>query len=158
MRFTGITINILTLSAMIIAVGRVIDNSIVILEVLYRRMQQGETFIKAAINGVGEVVTPITSATIATIVIFLPLVFVGGIVGEMFIPFGLTLTFALVGSLLVALTIVPALSGYLLKPKTQTELKSPWYQRGYTVTLKWCVPGQLHSPAHHWYDLYARDE
>jgi len=139
MRFTGITINILTLSAMIIAVGRVIDNSIVILEVVYRRMQHGERFTEAAINGVREVVTPITSATIATVVIFLPLVFVGGIVGEMFIPFGLTLTFALVGSLLVALTIVPALSGYLLKPKTQAELKSSWYLRGYTTTLKWCL-------------------
>ncbi len=140
MRFTGITINILTLSAMIIAVGRVIDNSIVILEVLYRRMQHGEQFYEAAINGVREVVAPITSATIATVVIFIPLAFVGGIVGEVFIPFGLTIAYALIGSLLISLTVVPALSGYLVHIKTQQEEPRPyWYQKGYTASLRWCL-------------------
>jgi len=139
MRFTGLTINILTLSAMVIAVGRVIDNSIVILEVLYRRMQQGERFADATINGVREVVAPITSATIATVVIFLPLAFVGGMVGEMFIPFGLTLTYALIGSLLIALTVVPALSGYLLRARVQTLARSPWYLGIYGAMLGWCL-------------------
>ncbi|HEY40321.1 MAG TPA: efflux RND transporter permease subunit [Dehalococcoidia bacterium] len=143
MRFTGITINILTLSAMIIAVGRVIDNSIVILEVLYRRMQHGERFYDAAVNGVREVVTPITSATIATVVIFIPLTFVGGIVGEVFLPFGLTITYALIGSLLIALTVVPALSGYLVSTKTQEEPRPYWYQRGYTASLRWCLNHRL---------------
>jgi HAE1 family hydrophobic/amphiphilic exporter-1 len=141
MRFTGVTINILTLSAMIIAVGRVIDNSIVILEVLYRRMQHGERFYEAAVNGVREVVAPITSATIATVVIFVPLAFVGGIVGEVFIPFGLTIAYALIGSLLIALTVVPALSGYLIRiKKTQHEEPRPyWYQQGYVTALRWCL-------------------
>ena len=139
MRFTGVTINILTLSAMIIAVGRVIDNSIVILEVLYRRMQHGERFYEAAINGVREVVAPITSATIATVVIFIPLAFVGGMVGEIFLPFGLTITYALIGSLLIALTVVPALSGYLVRIKTQEEPRPSWYQRAYSTALKWCL-------------------
>ncbi|UCB43426.1 MAG: efflux RND transporter permease subunit [Dehalococcoidales bacterium] len=139
MRFTGITINILTLGAMIIAVGRVIDNSIVILEVVYRRMQQGERFYDAAVNGVREVVAPITSATIATIVIFVPLVFVGGMVGEIFIPFGMTITYALVGSLLIALTVVPALSGYLLRMRPQTKPRASWYLKVYTRSLRWCL-------------------
>jgi len=139
MRFSGITINILTLSAMVIAVGRVIDNSIVILEVLYRRMQQGERFADAAINGVREVVVPITSATVATVVIFIPLAFVGGIVGEMFLPFGLTITYALIGSLLIALTIVPVLSGSLLRTGAKSRLKPSWYLRAYTVALRWCL-------------------
>jgi HAE1 family hydrophobic/amphiphilic exporter-1 len=145
MRFTGITINILTLSAMIIAVGRVIDNSIVILEVLYRRMQHGERFYEAAVNGVREVVAPITSATMATVVIFIPLAFVGGIVGEVFIPFGLTIAYALIGSLLIALTVVPALSGYLIRiKKTQQEEPRPyWYQRGYIAALRWCLNHRL---------------
>ncbi len=139
MRFTNITINILTLSAMVIAVGRVIDNSIVILEVIYRHMQQGERFIDAAINGTKEVVIPITSATIATVVIFLPLGLVGGIVGEMFIPFGLTITFALIGSLLIALTVVPALSGWLSVKRVDDSTRMSWYLRGYTAMLRWCL-------------------
>jgi HAE1 family hydrophobic/amphiphilic exporter-1 len=147
MRFTGVTINILTLGAMIIAVGRVIDNSIVILEVVYRRMQHGERFYDAAVNGVREVVAPITSATIATIVIFIPLAFVGGIVGEIFLPFGLTITYALIGSLLIALTVVPALSSYLLRMRTQDKPQASWYLRGYTVTLRWCLNHRIATVA-----------
>ncbi|HEY32995.1 MAG TPA: efflux RND transporter permease subunit [Dehalococcoidia bacterium] len=139
MRLTGVTINILTLGAMIIAVGRVIDNSIVILEVVYRRMQQGERFYDAAVNGVREVVAPITSATIATIVIFIPLAFVGGIVGEIFLPFGMTITYALIGSLVIALTVVPALSGYLLRMRTQDRPRASWYLKAYTAALRWCL-------------------
>jgi HAE1 family hydrophobic/amphiphilic exporter-1 len=139
MRFTNITINILTLSAMIIAVGRVIDNSIVILEVVFRRLQRGEAFAPATINGVREVVVPITSATVATVVIFAPLAFVGGIMGEMFLPFGLTITFALVGSLLIALTVIPALSGYLLGAGSLKEPRSLWYLKAYTRALRWCL-------------------
>jgi len=147
MRFTGITINILTLSAMVIAVGRVIDNSIVILEVVYRHLQQGENFMSAAMNGVKEVVTPITSATIATVIIFIPLVFVGGIVGEMFIPFALTITYALIGSLLIALTVVPALSGYLVSRKAKVQVGTSWYLRIYTVVLKWCLQRRVFTVA-----------
>jgi len=139
MRFTGITINILTLSAMVIAVGRVIDNSIVILEVIYRHMQLGERFKDAAINGTREVVVPITSATIATVVIFLPLALVGGIIGEMFIPFALTIAFALIGSLLIALTVVPALSGWLTVKRTGDSVRKPRYLRIYTSVLRWCL-------------------
>jgi HAE1 family hydrophobic/amphiphilic exporter-1 len=135
----GITINILTLSAMAIAVGRVIDDSIVLLEVIFRRMQQGEDFKKAAIGGAKEVAAPITSATLATVAIFIPLVFVGGIVGELFIPFALTITFALVASLLVALTIVPALSNFTVSKKAKARERETWYQGVYTPMLKWAL-------------------
>ncbi len=139
MRATNITINILTLGAMVIAVGRVIDNSIVILEVLFRRMQEGEPFFTAAINGTREVVGPITSSTIATVVIFVPLIFVGGIVGEMFIPFGLTITYALIGSLLIALTVVPVLAGYLVPRAAARKPSDTWYLRWYSRLLRWCL-------------------
>ena len=135
----GITINLLTLSAMVIAVGRVIDNSIVVLEVIFRRMQQGEGFKEAAIGGTKEVAAPITSATLATIAIFIPLVFVGGIVGELFIPFALTITFALGASLLVALTIVPALSNFTVSKKARARQKDPRYRRIYVSMLKWAL-------------------
>ena len=139
MRGVGITVNILTLSALAIAVGRLIDNSIVVSEVIYRRMQQGEDFKEAALGGVKEVATPITSATLATVIIFIPVIFVGGIVGELFMPFGLTITFALIASLLVALMVVPPLSNFPVSRKVETKRRDNWYQRVYTATLRWSL-------------------
>ena len=146
MRFTNITINILTLSAMVIAVGRVIDNSIVLLEVIYRHLQQGEGFIDAVTHGTKEVVTPITSATVATVIIFLPLMFTGGMIGNLFVPFALTITYAMIGSLLVALAVIPALAGFLMTKRSNQEIKeikTAWYLKGYTSALRWCLSHRL---------------
>ena len=139
MRAFGITINILTLSAMSIAVGRLIDDSIVMVEVIYRRLQRGEGFREAAINGAREIANPITSATLATVAIFIPLIFVGGIVGQLFIPFALTVTFAMLASLLVALMVVPTLSNFLVRGKAKVKVGEPWYQKLYAPTLKWAL-------------------
>jgi len=139
MRFLGITINLLTLSAVAIVVGRVIDNSIVVLEVIYRRMQQGEAFMDAALNGAREVAAPITSSTLATVVIFIPIAFVGGIVGEMFMPFALTMTIALIASLIVALMVIPPLSNFTISRKAEAKEKLAWYQRAYIPVLKWSL-------------------
>jgi len=102
-------------------------------------MQQGEAFMEAALSGVKEVANPITSATVATVIIFIPLIFVGGIVGEMFMPFGLTITFALVASLLVALMIVPPLSNFKVARKVETGRRDSWYQRIYSAMLRWSL-------------------
>jgi HAE1 family hydrophobic/amphiphilic exporter-1 len=144
MHLTGITINLLTLSAMAIAVGRLIDNSIVVTEVIYRRLKQGERFRDAAINGSREVAGPITSSTLATVAIFIPIMFVGGIVGELFIPFALTITFALIASLLVALIVVPAFSNWFVAKKEKAgeagvRSGDTWYQRLYIPSLKWAL-------------------
>ncbi len=139
MRFLGITINLLTLSAMAIAIGRVIDNSIVVLEVIYRRMQNGEPFRTAALDGVKEVAAPITSSTLATVVIFIPIAFVGGIVGQMFIPFALTMTAALVASLIVALMVIPPLANFPVVKKAAKGDGQTWYQRLYLPVLKWSL-------------------
>ena len=142
LRATGITLNILTLSAMSIAVGRLIDDSIVVLEAIYRRLQQGKDFGEAAIGGVREVGSAIASCTLATVVIFVPLFFVGGLVGQLFVPFGLTIIFALLASLLIAITLVPALSGFL-HPRKRKELlegaPGNWYQRFYLHLLRWTL-------------------
>ena len=139
MRAFGITINILTLSAMSIAIGRLIDDSIVMVEIIYRRLQRGEGFREAAVGGAKEIASPITSATLATVAIFIPLIFVGGIVGQLFIPFALTVTFAMLASLLVALMVVPALSNFLVSGKAKVKVSKPWYQKLYTPTLKWAL-------------------
>jgi hydrophobic/amphiphilic exporter-1 (mainly G- bacteria), HAE1 family len=141
MRLAGITINLLTLSAMSIAVGRLIDDSIVMVEVIFRRRQRGESFMDAAIGGAKEVATPITAATLATVAIFLPLIFVGGIVGEMFVPFALTVTFAMIASLLVALMVVPTLSKFLVSSGKSVvkAVKDNWYQKIYVRALRWSL-------------------
>ncbi|MFC1866186.1 efflux RND transporter permease subunit [Chloroflexota bacterium] len=135
----GFTLNILTLSAMAIAVGRVIDDSIVVLEVIVRNLKRGQKFKEAALNGAKEVAAPVTSATIATVVIFLPLAFVGGIVGEMFIPFALTITFALIASLFVALMVIPPLCNFKVSSKDQIKTRDSWYQKLYIPMLKWSL-------------------
>ncbi|WP_409270168.1 efflux RND transporter permease subunit [Neobacillus sp. SCS-31] len=113
-----ITLNIMTLGAMTVAIGRVIDDSIVVIENIYRRMSlkteklKGSELIKSATL---EMFIPIFSSTIVTVAVFLPLGFVEGQIGELFLPFALTIVFALMASLLVAVTLVPMLAHSLLK-------------------------------------------
>jgi HAE1 family hydrophobic/amphiphilic exporter-1 len=110
----GISLNIMTLGGLAVAVGRVVDDAIVVLEAIYRHVQKGERPRDAALKGTKEVAMAITASTITTVAVFLPLGFVGGIIGEIFRPFALTVSFALLASLLVALTVVPVLGSYLI--------------------------------------------
>ncbi|GAA1920086.1 efflux RND transporter permease subunit [Microbacterium aoyamense] len=112
----GYSLNILTLGALTIAIGRVVDDSIVVIENI-KRHYVGDADKKASILlAVREVATAITSSTITTVAVFLPIAFVGDITGELFRPFALTITIAMVASLLVALTIVPVLAYWFLRP------------------------------------------
>nr|WP_205603753.1 efflux RND transporter permease subunit [Bacillus mesophilus] len=119
-----ITLNIMTLGAITVAIGRVIDDSIVVVENIYRRLHlkeeklTGRALIREATI---EMFKPILSSTLVTVAVFAPLIFVGGMVGELFMPFALTMTFALAASLLVAITIVPALSHFLFRKKLYSE-------------------------------------
>ena len=114
MQLTGVTINILTLGGLAVAVGRVVDDAIVVLENIYRHRALGEDRRTAAINGPKEVAGAITASTLTTVAVFLPLGFVGGLVSQFFLPFALTVTFALLASLVCALTVVPVLAYFLL--------------------------------------------
>ena len=107
MSVSGITINIMTLGGLAVAVGRVVDDSIVVLENIYRHRSQGEPIGDAVLNGTREVASAITSSTLTTIAVFLPLGVVGGLISQFFLPFALTVTYALLASLIVALTVVP---------------------------------------------------
>lgn len=115
MDLSGYTLNILTLGAMTIAIGRVVDDSIVVIENIKRHLSYGEDKKQAILGGVREVGGAITSSTIATVAVFLPIAFVGGSVGELFQPFAITITIALLASLFVALTIVPVLAYWFIK-------------------------------------------
>lgn len=109
------SLNLFTLSALTIAIGRVVDDSIVVIENINRHLSYGEPKKRAIIDAVREVAGAITSATITTVAVFLPIALVGGLVGELFRPFSLSFTIALLASLLVSLTIVPVLAYWFLK-------------------------------------------
>src|SRR5215213_5007871 len=104
-----LTLNIITLAGLTIAVGRVVDDAIVVLENSYRHVQDGYEPEEAALEGTTEVASAITSSTLTTIAVFLPLALVGGIVSKFFVPLSLTVALALVASLIVAVTIIPVL-------------------------------------------------
>ncbi|AVK82975.1 Swarming motility protein SwrC [Lysinibacillus sp. B2A1] len=126
LNWMDITLNIMTLGAITVAIGRVIDDSIVVVENIYRRIHlkeekvTGRALIREATI---EMFKPILSSTLVTVAVFAPLIFVGGMVGELFMPFALTMSFALGASLLVAITIVPALSHFLFRKKLYGEKK-----------------------------------
>lgn len=110
------TLNILTLGALTIAIGRVVDDSIVVIENIKRHLVQGADKAATIVHAVREVAGAITASTVTTVAVFLPLALVEGVTGELFRPFSLTVTIALLASLLVSLTIVPVLAYWFLKP------------------------------------------
>lgn len=112
---TGYSLNILTLGALTIAIGRVVDDSIVVIENIKRHLSYGEPKITAILTAIREVAGAITASTLTTVAVFLPIAFVGELAGELFRPFALTVTIALLSSLLVSLTIVPVLAYWFLK-------------------------------------------
>jgi HAE1 family hydrophobic/amphiphilic exporter-1 len=114
----GYSLNILTLGALTVAIGRVVDDSIVVIENIKRHLSYGEPKTAAIFTATSEVATAITSSTLATVAVFLPVAIVGGQVGELFRPFAVTVTIALLASLLVSLTIVPVLASAFLRSPT----------------------------------------
>ncbi len=115
MGFTDLSLNFMTLAGLAIAVGRVVDDSIVVLENMYRHMDAGEDRLQAAVDGTREVGAAIISSTLTTVVVFMPLAFIQGLVGSFFSPFAMSVSFALLASTVVALTAVPTLGVVLLR-------------------------------------------
>ena len=113
--FTDISLNFMSLAGLAIAVGRVVDDSIVVLENIYRHIHLGESRFDSAVNGTQEVGAAIISSTLTTVVIFIPLAFISGVVGELFTPFAISVSLALLASTVVAITIVPVLAASLLR-------------------------------------------
>lgn len=115
--FTDITLNMMTIGAFALAVGMLVDNSIVVLENIYRNRSLGMDRITASIDGTNEVSMAVTASTLTTIAVFLPIVFTGGLAAVVFKEFSLTITIALLSSLVIALTLVPMLSSKLISVK-----------------------------------------
>lgn len=140
MYFSGVTLNMISLSGLALGVGMLVDNSIVVIENIYRMRSEGVPAAKAAVRGAKEVAGAIAASTLTTICVFLPIVFTEGITRQLFTDMGLTIAYSLVASLLVALTLVPALSSTLLK--TASEKRHPWFEsmvNGYARALRFCL-------------------
>lgn len=118
---TGYSLNILTLGALTIAIGRVVDDSIVVIENIKRHLSYGEPKLTAILTSIREVAGAITASTLTTVAVFLPIAFVGDLAGELFRPFALTVTIALLSSLLVSLTIVPVLAYWFLRSTAEAR-------------------------------------
>ena len=139
----GYSLNIMTLGGLTIAIGRVIDDSIVVLENIYRHMAKGEKTFHAIVNGAREVSIAITGATATTCAVFLPLGLVGGIIGQLFFSFALAVVFALLASLLVAVTVIPALTRFTIAGRVKVREKAgpgdTPLAKVYTPVLRWAL-------------------
>jgi len=125
LKMSGVTLNILTLGGVAVAVGRLVDDSIVVIENIYRKMQKGEFSVQSIISSTKEVAAAITSSTLTTVAVFLPIGLVSGGLQDFIRPFALTITYSLLSSLIVAMTVVPLMSAVLLKNAKLPEHKSP---------------------------------
>lgn len=139
MKVFGITLNAMTLGGLTVAIGRIVDDSIVVVENIFRNIQEGaERTPEMIANATHEVSSAITASTITTVAVFLPLGFVSGIVGKIFMPFALTVTVALLASLLVALALIPVLAKYfLLHAKVPAEKEPSKLEKKYEQILNW---------------------
>ncbi|GAA0801993.1 efflux RND transporter permease subunit [Spirilliplanes yamanashiensis] len=145
------SLNLLTLGALTIAVGRVVDDSIVVLENIKRHLEYGEERSAAILTAVREVAGAVTASTLTTVAVFAPIALVGGFVGQLFSPFAITVTVALLASLLVSLTVIPVLAYWFLRPSNpgadgetarrlaeEKELRSP-LQRAYLPVIRFAT-------------------
>lgn len=140
MYFTGVTINMISLSGLAVSVGMLVDNSVVVIENIYRLRAKGATIIQAAVSGAGQVLGAVTASTLTTVCVFAPIVFVEGLTRQLFTDLALTITYSLLASLLVALTLVPAMaSGMLRRPMVQKpgllDKVYPAYRRAIAFAL-----------------------
>ncbi|MFB4164425.1 efflux RND transporter permease subunit [Alteribacillus sp. JSM 102045] len=119
--FTDVSLNLMTLGGLALGIGMLVDNAIVVIENIYRHLSMGKTSRQAAAEGTKEVGGAITASTLTTVSVFLPIVFISGIVGNIFTEFALAVAFSLLASLLVALTVVPMMSSRMLTPPDEDK-------------------------------------
>lgn len=144
MYFSGVTINMISLSGLAVAVGMLVDNSVVVIENIYRLRAKGATVIQAAVSGARQVLGAITASTLTTVCVFLPIVFVEGITKQLFTDLALTMTYSLLASLIVALTLVPAMaSGMLRKEKPQKPGLLDRVYPAYRKAVSWSIHHKL---------------
>lgn len=143
MYFSGVTLNVISLSGLALGIGMLVDNSIVVIENIYRMRNEGYSAREAAIEGAGEVAGAIMASTLTTVCVFAPIVFTEGITRQLFVDMGLTIAYSLLASLIVALTVVPAMASMVLVKATPKKESKPFtalitlYEKLLETALRW---------------------
>lgn len=142
MYFSNVTLNIVSMGGLALAIGMLVDNAVVVIENIYRMIQEGKSKVEASIEGAKQVAGAITASTLTTVAVFLPIVFVEGLISDVFMSMALTIAFALSASLIIALSVVPSMSAKLLNDQKEIKegkiihtLKS-WYESSVLFTIK----------------------
>jgi HAE1 family hydrophobic/amphiphilic exporter-1 len=145
MRFANVTLNMISMGGLALGIGMLVDSSIVVLENIYRQRERGLTRKEAAVYGAGEVANAITASVLTTVAVFLPVVFVPGIAGILFRDMAITVVFALLCSLFVALTLIPLLASKILtvSRKRRNEAQAQKTRGGYEDMLRWALGHKL---------------
>ncbi len=144
MYFSGVTLNVISLSGLALGIGMLVDNSIVVIENIYRMRAEGASMQKAAVEGAKEVAGAITASTLTTVCVFLPIVFTEGITRQLFVDMGLTIAYSLFASLIIALTVVPAMASKVLTG-TRDQKDSKFFNaltKGYEKVLRVALKGK----------------
>lgn len=153
LNFAGFTLNVMTMMALAISVGILVTNSIVVIENIHRHLRHGESLIQAAKNGAGEIAVAVFGSTMTNIVVFLPIAFMSGMVGQFFYQFGITVAFATVISMIISLTLTPILSSKFMRENKEISDKKGLMDRfskafnsfftklslGYVSTTRWTL-------------------
>lgn len=155
---TGTTMNMMSLAGLMITIGRMVDDSIVVIENIMRHLRQappGETKAKTITRATAEVSAAVISSTVVTVMVFVPILLVEGLAGELFRPFALTVVLAMVGSTLIALTIVPVLAYWFMRNQrirgadavhmanTDIQVTTNWMARLYRPIIAWTIKSRL---------------
>ena len=141
MYFSGVTLNMISLAGLAIGVGMLVDNSIVVVENIYRLRSMGYSRVQAAVSGAVQVAGAITASTLTTICVFVPIIFVDGMTRDIFTDLALTVAYSLLASLLIALTLVPAMAKGLLKKETRLTVLSQTgrFMDKYRAAVRWAL-------------------
>lgn len=141
MYFSGVTLNMISLAGLAIGVGMLVDNSIVVVENIYRLRSMGYSRVQAAVSGAVQVAGAITTSTLTTICVFVPIIFVDGMTRDIFTDLALTVAYSLLASLLIALTLVPAMARGLLKKETRLTVLSQTghFMDKYRAAVRWAL-------------------
>jgi len=145
MYFSGVTLNVISMSGLAVGVGMLVDNSIVVIENIYRLRNSGVSPYRAAVSGAAQVAGAVTASTLTTVCVFVPIVFVEGMTRQLFADMALTIGYSLMASLIVALTLIPAMSGGILKKQPRHRRSifdwlTDLYARSLGIVLRYKAP------------------
>jgi multidrug efflux pump subunit AcrB len=144
MYFAGLTLNMMTLSGLSLGIGMLVDNSIVVMENVFRLRGRGLPAPRAAVQGTKQVTGAIIASTLTTVCVFLPMIFTSGTVRELLVPMALSISFCLLASLVVAMSVVPASGSTILRRVTPKENRfMDRVQESYGKSLRWCLRHKL---------------